>query len=191
MESLQVSKYNMMYVFKTPRLGFRKWKVEDRASFARLNGDEETMKYFPEPMTRKASDDLVDRIELHFEKHGYGYYAVDELSTGKFIGFIGFGRPRFDADFTPCIEIGWRIHKDFWGNGYGTEGALACLDYAFDHLGLEEIYAMTATYNTPSERVMQKIGMMRIGAFDHPLIERGHPLERHVLYRIRRTAAPN
>ena len=176
-----------MYDIRTQRLGLRQWTEVDRDPFAMLNGDRESMKYFPSTMTREASDDLVDRIEKHFQNYGYGYYAVDELSSGQFIGFVGFGRPIFESFFTPCIEIGWRIYKDFWGYGYATEAALACLDHGFDHLGLDEVYAMTSVYNKPSERVMQKIGMVRIGAFDHPLILKGHRLERHVLYHIKKS----
>lgn len=176
-----------MYHIKTRRLGLRPWTEEDREPFARLNGDSESMKYFPGTMSREKSDDLVDRINTHFDQYGYGYYAVDELDSGRFIGFVGFGRPGFESFFTPCIEIGWRMYKDFWGKGYGTEAALACLDYGFDQLGLEEIYAMTSLYNKPSERVMQKIGMSRVGEFDHPLILKGHRLERHVLYHIKKS----
>ena len=177
-----------MYHITTRRLGLRPWKEEDREPFARLNGDPESMKFFPGTLSEEDSNALVDRIINHFNKYGYGYYAVDELSSGMFIGFVGFGRPKFESSFTPCIEIGWRIYKDFWGNGYATEAALACLDHGFDHIGLEEIYAMTSLYNKPSERVMQKIGMQRAGEFDHPLILKGHRLERHVLYHIKKSA---
>lgn len=152
-----------------------------------MNANPEVMRFFPDPMSRAASDDLVDRIECHFEDKGHGFYAVEELKSGAFIGFIGFGTPRFEASFTPCTEIGWRLDNKFWGQGYATEGALACLDYGFDVLGISELYAFTPTYNKPSERVMQKIGMVKVGEFDHPLIEKGHRLERHLIYQIKKS----
>ena len=126
---------------------------------------------------------MLNRINVHFVSFGFGFYAVDLLETQFFIGFIGLGHPRFEAYFTPCVEIGWRILPQFWNKGYATEGALACLDYAFSVLKIQEIYSFTSILNLPSEKVMQKIGMTKLSNFEHPNLEDGHNLRTHVVYK--------
>ena len=113
---------------------------------------------------------------------------MEVKDTGEFIGFTGLNVPTFEAPFLPGVEIGWRLAKGAWGNGYATEAARAALAYAFGPAGLDEIVSFTATTNLPSQRVMQRIGMVHdeAGDFDHPRIEDGHRLQRHVLYRITR-----
>ena len=172
------------YIFKSKRLGFRKWQEYDLQPFAKMNKDTRVMEFFPKTLTKIESDNFVKKIEKHFEDFGYGLYAVDVLADKKFIGFIGFMQPSFEAFFTPCIEIGWRIQHEFWGNGYATEGALRCLKYGFEELNFKEIYSFTATINAKSENVMQKIGMTKIGAFEHPFLENLSLLKTHVLYKI-------
>lgn len=111
---------------------------------------------------------------------------MEVKADGGFIGYTGLHHAVFDTDFCPCLEIGWRLRAEAWGKGYATEGAQACLDYAFDTLHLPEIYSFTSLPNKRSERVMQKIGMQKVKEFDHPLVPCGHPLLRHVLYRIQK-----
>ena len=123
-------------MIQTPRLIIRQWRDSDRAVFAQLNADPEVMKFFPRPLSRAASDAFVDRCVRVIEERGYGLMAVERRDTAEFIGFIGLANPSYDTHFTPCTEIGWRLHKMFWGNGYATEGAAAVLDYAFGTLGL-------------------------------------------------------
>jgi RimJ/RimL family protein N-acetyltransferase len=170
------------YILSTPRLGLRKWIDSDLEPFVRMNEDPEVMRYFPRPMTAEESKVFISRIEKFFHEHGYGLFALEVKATGEFIGYTGFAEPRFEAWFTPCTEIGWRLKREAWRHGYATEAARACLDYGFQTLGLDRVYSFTALSNTPSERVMQKIGMRRVGEFDHPMIADGHPLRRHVLY---------
>jgi RimJ/RimL family protein N-acetyltransferase len=143
------------------------------------------MEYFPAPLTREESDALVDRIEAHFAEHGWGPWAAELRETGEFIGFIGLNVPVFEAHFTPCVEIGWRLAAEHWGRGLATEGAGAVLGYAFTELRLPEVVSFTTVANQRSRRVMEKIGMTRNPAddFDHPGLAEGHPLRRHVLYR--------
>jgi RimJ/RimL family protein N-acetyltransferase len=147
------------------------------------------MEHFPGLMSREQSDAQVERIEAHFEKHGYGGWAVEVKAVTPFAGFIGLTIPRFEAAFTPCVEIGWRLAAEYWGQGYATEGARAALAFGFEELKLDEILSFTVPANVRSRRVMEKIGMRRdIGAdFEHPLLPEGHPLRRHVLYRISRS----
>ena len=171
------------YIFTSERLGFRNWLDEDLPTFAALNSDPVVMEYFPKTLNKEQSQSMVCRMKKHFEDHGYGLYAVDKLENSEFIGFIGFMKPSFDAYFMPCTEIGWRLKKAAWNKGYATEGAKRCLEFGFEELKLSKIYSFTATPNIKSERVMQKIGMQKIGEFEHPGIENGNWLKTHVLYK--------
>lgn len=170
----------------TDRLVLRRWRHEDRHPFAALNANPRVMEHFPKFLTREESDAAVDRIEAHFRDHGFGWWAVEIPGVTPFAGFIGLNHPRFEAPFTPCVEIGWRLAADYWGQGYATEGAQAALKYGFETLGLPEILSFTAVTNHRSRRVMEKLGMTHNAEddFDHPLLPAGHPLQRHVLYRL-------
>jgi RimJ/RimL family protein N-acetyltransferase len=149
------------------------------------------MEHFPGVLSREESDALAARIEAGFEENGFGLWAVEVSDTAPFVGFVGLAIPRFDAHFTPCIEIGWRIAAQYWNRSYATEGARAVLTFGFETLQLDEIVSFTTAGNMPSRRVMEKIGMKHDEAddFDHPLLAAGHPLQRHVLYRRGRQAA--
>jgi RimJ/RimL family protein N-acetyltransferase len=177
---------------RTPRLWLRRWRPEDREPFAALNGDARVMEYFPGTLAREQSDALASRIESQLAQRGYGLWAVEVPGATAFAGFIGLSVPAFDAPFTPCVEIGWRLAAEHWGRGYAPEGARAVLDLAFADLGLAEVVSFTAAGNARSRRVMEKIGMVTRAAddFDHPLVPAGHWLRRHVLYRARRPGVP-
>ena len=172
------------YLFESERLGFRRWKASDREPFAALNANPDVMEFFPKALSRTESDALVDRIEAHFEEKGYGLWAVERKEDGAFIGFIGLLDVNFDIGLENATEIGWRLDQPFWKKGYATEGAKACLAYAFDELGKKEIYSFTSTINAPSEIVMKRIGMEKVGEFEHPRVPEGSPLRKHVLYKI-------
>jgi RimJ/RimL family protein N-acetyltransferase len=174
--------YKKIVILSTPRLGLRRWRAADIPPFAGMNQDPAVREFFPNLMTYDESAASVRLIERHFDEYGYGLYAVDLLSTGEFIGFTGFSHPGFDAWFTPCVEIGWRLRKEAWGQGYATEAAQACLSYGWATLGLTKVLSFTAAVNTRSERVMQKTGMTRVGGFEHPGVAMGHVLRPHVLY---------
>ena len=173
---------------RTERLCLRRWRPADCAPFAAMNADPRVMEYFPALLSREASDERVDRIEAHFEEHGFGLWAVEIAGVTPFAGFIGLSVPRFEAPFTPCVEVGWRLAADCWGQGYATEGAKAALAFGFENLRLAEIVSFTVPANLRSRRVMEKLGMSHHPSedFDHPVLLDGHPLRRHVLYRIRR-----
>jgi RimJ/RimL family protein N-acetyltransferase len=173
---------------QTARLRLRRWRPDDRPAFARLNADPRVMEHFPSVLTREASDALADLIDLHFERHGYGLWAVEIPATAPFAGFIGLSVPAFAAPFTPCVEIGWRLAVEHWGCGYAAEGARAVLACAFDTLDLDEVVSFTVPANVRSRRVMERIGMRRDPAddFDHP-----GGAGRHVLYRITGSRSPN
>ncbi|WP_427889033.1 GNAT family N-acetyltransferase [Kribbella sp. GL6] len=172
----------------TDRLLLRNWRDSDRDPYAELNADPAVMEHFPAPQTRAQSDGLIDRNRPLIEERGWGLWALEVKETGEFIGFTGLSVPSFDAHFMPAVEIGWRLSKGAWGNGYASEAARAALAHGFGPGGLDEIVSFTATTNVPSQRVMQRIGMVHdeAGDFDHPRIEDGHRLKRHVFYRIDR-----
>lgn len=174
----------------TERLLLRPWHTADREPFAEFNADSRVMRYFPSALSREESDALADTIQAHIEQHGWGIWAVEVRRVALFAGFIGLARPRFEAHFTPCTEIAWRLGPDFWGRGYATEGALAALEFGFEELNLHEIVSFTTVANQPSRRVMERIGMVRSPAddFDHPLLPVDHTLGRHVLYRKSKSA---
>ncbi len=153
-----------------------------------MNADPTVMEHFPAPMTREQTDEFIDRISPAIDERGWGLWALEVRDTGEFIGFTGLSVPSFEAHFTPAVEIGWRLAKEAWGNGYATEAARAALAYGFGPARLEEIVSFTATTNRPSQRVMQRIGMTHNVAddFDHTRLPDGHRLQRHVLYRISR-----
>lgn len=174
----------------TARLRLRPWRPEDLLPYAAMNADPRVREHFPKVLTAAESDHEAARIAAHFHEHGFGFWAVEVIGVADFIGFVGLAHPRFEAHFTPCVEIGWRLACEHWGRGYATEGAHAALDYAFRGLGLEEIVAFTVPANWRSRRVMEHLGMRRSGVddFDHPRLPAGHPLRRHVLYRVGRCA---
>ena len=148
-----------------------------------MNEDPAVMEFFPGTLTPNETGTMLQRIEDHFEKYGYGLYVVDLLSTGAFLGFTGFPTPPSRAGSHPVSEIGWRLKKEAWGQGYATlEAASACLQYGCETFGFDKVLSFTAAINKRSERIMQKIGMTHSGVFDHPGVEEGHALRPHVLY---------
>lgn len=173
---------------RTDRLLLRPWREDDLEPFAALNADPAVMEHFAKPLERAESDAFVARIRAHFAREGFGFWAVEAPGIAPLVGMVGLARPAFEAHFTPCVEIGWRLARDYWGRGYATEAARAALGYGFEQLGLGEIVAFTATGNVRSRAVMERIGMARSADddFDHPALPEGHRLRRHVLYRIRR-----
>lgn len=154
-----------------------------------MNADPRVMEHFPAPLSREESDARCAAIEAHFEQNGFGLWAVEVIETASFVGFIGLSLPRFEARFTPCVEIAWRLAADHWGRGFATEGARAVINFGFEHLELKEILSSTVPGNTRSRRVMEKLGMTHNAQddFDHPLLPPGHRLSRHVLYRLSRS----
>jgi RimJ/RimL family protein N-acetyltransferase len=178
---------------RTDRLRLRRWRPADLTPFVALNADPLVMEFFPAALSRVESDALASRIEAHFDKHGFGLWAVEIPDVTSFAGFIGLSVPSFEAPFTPCVEIGWRLAAAHWGLGYATEGARAVLDFGFEELGLAELVSFTVPGNVRSRRVMERIGMAHDPAddFDHPELPDGHRLRRHVLYRMARATRPH
>lgn len=170
---------------RTVRLLLREWRESDLEPFASLNADPKTMTFFPAPLSRRESDAFAQRIAEFFEVHDFGLWAVEVVGEAPFIGFIGLWQPDFEAAFMPATEIGWRIAAPFHRRGFALEGARAVLFHAFTTVGLEEVVSFTAELNEPSWRLMQRLGMEADPAFDfdHPRLDAGSPLRRHVFYR--------
>jgi len=178
----------MRDALRSERLLLRPWRESDRLPFRELNADPRVMEFMPELLTAEASDALLNRAQEHFSRHGFGPFAVELLDSGSFIGFIGLSVPAFDAHFMPAVEIGWRLAFEHWGKGLASEGARAALGFGFNDVGLEQVVSFTTPANLRSRRVMEKLGMTHDPRddFDHPNLPEGHPLRRHVLYRIKR-----
>lgn len=175
-----------MKTIKTKRLILRPWKEDDLEPFAALNADPRVREFFPSLLSKEESNQSIQLFSEHIDKYGWGFWAAELLETGEFIGLIGLQHVNFEAPFTPAIEIGWRLSFKHWGKGYAPEGAQAVLQQGFETLGLKEIVSFTAVGNQRSRQVMEKIGMDHTSDddFDHPKLPKGHPLARHVLYRI-------
>jgi len=178
-----------MTELRTPRLLLRQWRQADLEPFAALNADPEVMRYFPAPLGRAESDALAERAQETIVSQGWGWWALEVIDAAPFVGFVGLSEPRFSAHFTPAIEIGWRLAREHWSNGYATEGARAAVAFGFRELDLDEIVSLTTVANERSRRVMERLGMTHDAAedFDHPGLARDDPLRRHVLYRLART----
>ena len=170
----------------TARLILRPWRDEDLAPLFAINGDPESMRYFAATMTRAESDAWAARMRAHFAEHGWGFWVVEEAATGDFVGVVGLMTIPWQADFTPAVEIGWRIGPRFRRQGNAEEAARAALGFGFATLGLEKIVAFTVPGNAASWKLMEKLGMAPAGTFDHPRLPEGHHYRRHLLYNLTR-----
>ena len=177
-----------MSELSTPRLWLRQWRASDLPPFAALNADPLVMEFMPGRLSPAESDRLARGCGEEIARRGWGFWAVERRESGAFIGFVGLDVPSFEAPFTPCVEIGWRLERASWGQGFATEAGRECLRFAFESLVVEEVVSFTVPLNRRSRAVMERLGMSRdaAGDFDHPRIPAGHPLRRHVLYRLRR-----
>ncbi len=174
-------------MIETARLILRNWRESDREPFQQMNADPRVMEYFPSRLAAKESDAALARLAAHAAEHGFTFWAAELRETGEFAGFIGLARTPFEAHFTPCVEIGWRLLPEFWGRELATEGARGAAKWGFERLAVDEMVAFTAEHNRRSRRVMEKLGMAHddAGGFDHPQLPAGHALKRHALYRLR------
>jgi ribosomal-protein-alanine N-acetyltransferase len=168
------------------RVRLRRWYDADQDAFAAMNSDARVMEFFASPLSWVDSNAMVDRIQQHFGEHGFGLWATEVPGVAPFIGFAGLTWARFSAPFTPCVEVGWRLAFEHWGHGYATEAARLALDYGLGTLALSEVVSFTSATNHRSRAVMERLGMRRDPAedFDYPSFPEGHPLRRHVLYRL-------
>jgi len=174
----------------TERLLLRAWREDDLPAFAALNADPRVAEFLPKCLERAESDALADRIAGHLRQRGFGLWAVEVRGGAPFIGFVGLAVPGFEAHFTPCLEVGWRLAFAHWGRGYATEAARRVLAHGFGPLGRAEIVSFTTRGNRRSRAVMERLSMRHDPADDflHPALPEGHPQRPHVLYRLDRRA---
>jgi len=184
----QIAPLPMTQSLTTERLLLRRWRDADRLPFQRMNADPRVMEFMPGLLSSAASDELITRIEAHFEQHGFGPFAAELREDGGFLGYIGLHIPTFHAEFMPAVEIAWRLAAGYWGRGLATEGARAVARHAFEELGLAGLVSFTVPENLRSRSVMEKLGMTHDPRddFDHPNLPVDHRLRRHVLYRLKR-----
>lgn len=167
----------------TQRLRLRQWVLSDMEPLYQLNCDPEVMAYFPNILTQQQSNDYILELHNRIVQNGFGFWAVEEKSSGSLVGFVGLNEPKYSLPFGPCTEIGWRLAKRFWGKGYASEAAQACLEYGFCERAIERIYSFTAKVNQPSEKVMIRLGMNKLDkTFKHPLVPENSHLSEHLLY---------
>lgn len=172
------------YLFTSQRLGFRNWESADINELHKINSDKKVMEYFPSVSTKQQTIDFIEKMKNQLSEKGFCYFAVDKLEDKNFIGFIGLSEQTFIADFTPFIDIGWRIKNSEWNKGFATEGAIKCLDYAFEVLKIEEIFSIAPKINLKSTHIMEKIGLMKQYEFEHPLLKNEARLKTCVLFKI-------
>ena len=178
----------MEYLFTSERLGFRPWTTDDLEPMAAINADPEVMRHFPKIPDVEDTRDFIERMHRQYVDNSFCYFAVELLESNTFIGFIGLCVISFESKFTPCVDIGWRLKQDEWGKGYATEGAIACLDFGFNTIGLDKIFAVCPIVNLPSENVMKKIGMSKHSLFNHPYLSDYPLLEECYAYVIEKSS---
>lgn len=170
-------------MIETARLILRPWRDQDRAAFADINGDPRVGDWLGGVIDRAASDALMERLSAEIAEQGFGFWAAERKADGRLVGMVGLRR-QTDAPPAPCLEMGWRLAAETWGQGLATEGAAAALRWGFANLSADEILAWTAASNLRSQAVMRRIGMAPDPArdFDHPKLADDHPLRRHVTF---------
>ena len=168
----------------TERLRLREWREADKALLAQIHSDPDVMRFLGGVKTFDETSEIVDRLMEMFRAGEPGFWATERISDGKLIGWIGLHKLGSEYPFGPAVEIGWRLGRGFWNQGYATEGARAALAYAFDILDALRVFAFTALANERSEAVMRRIGMKKVegGDFAHPDLAATHPLCIHLLY---------
>lgn len=171
------------YIFTSDRLGFRNWETTDIDKMYEINSDKKVMEFFPSILTKEQTTEFVERMKTQFKDKGFCYFAVEKLEGNEFIGFIGLSEQTYKADFTPCVDIGWRIKSSEWNKGFASEGAKKCLDYALNELKLEDVYSIAPKVNTKSEHIMTKIGLKKQYEFEHSLLTNNNRLKTCVLYK--------
>lgn len=175
----------MIEPIATERLILRQWKESDLLPFFKINSDPKVMEFFPALLSRKESDEFVSEIQRRIDKNGWGLWAVEENKSKQFIGFVGLNQPKIELFFSPCIEVGWRLAKEYWGKGYATEAGKKALEYAFSVLSANEVVSFTAAINKRSEAVMRRLGMANSHSnFNHPAVPSQSQLYEHILYNI-------
>lgn len=174
----------MTIQLETSRLILRAWQDSDLKTFHEMSQDQDVMRYFPQRLTAAESQRLARLIQSFIEQQGWGFWALELKETGEFLGFTGLHHQPTKFEFSPCTEIGWRLKRSAWRQGYAYEAAVASLSFGFNNLRLDQIVAFTASLNHPSKNLMQRLDMSEINSFEHPDVDENSPLKQHILYAI-------
>lgn len=174
----------MKIITETERLIIRHYKEDDFAAFLDMNSNEEVMRYFPKCLDEQGSREFFTKINTRIKESGKCFWAIELKENNEFIGFVGLSEPNFEEEFIPCTEIGWRLRRKYWGRGYATEGAKACLEVGWKYYNLDEILAFAVKENIPSLNVMKKIGMHYVKNFMHPQLNESPEIQECVLYKM-------
>lgn len=172
----------MKYIFTSDRLGFRNWRSSDLTFLNKLNSNKEVMKYFPKTSSKNENMKFILKMKSMFNTKGYCYFVVESLQSKEIIGFIGLAYQDYEAEFTPAIDIGWRLMPEFWGKGFATEGARRVLIFAQNDLQIKTIFAIAPVINHRSIEIMERIGMSYQYDFNHSKLHAYKSIETCSLY---------
>ena len=176
-----------MIELETEHLILRQWKEEDFFCYAKLTSSTEVMKYFPKTLTREQSNTAARKFMRLLVEKSWGFWAVEEKSSGKFIGYAGLHEPKTQFPFSPCVEIAWRMADKYWDNGYVLELGREILRCSFEVINLEEVVYFSSIHNIKGEEIAKALGMKKEEKnFNHPFVNLEHDLSEHYLYRIKK-----
>jgi RimJ/RimL family protein N-acetyltransferase len=175
-------------VIDTERLILRGWRAADVDPFNAMCRDPEVMRYLGPPESREQTAAALDRQNGFLTSVGHCFWAVERRADGTLLGFCGIKPGAAGTPIEQDIEIGWRLGRAHWGQGYAREAAEASLAWGWVNTAAPLISAITVQANTASWGLMERIGMTRVvgGDFVHP--NAAPPLNPHILYRIDRPA---
>jgi RimJ/RimL family protein N-acetyltransferase len=170
-----------MTEIRTPRLILRRWYDDDLAPMAEIHADPQVMRWIRDGSVRDLDHTAqdIERWEEEWEEEGFGLFAVELLASGELAGFTGLSVPTFLPEVLPAVEIGWRLGRQFWGQGYASEAAHAALEFALQDRALDRVISIARVGNDASENVMRKLGMAPERETKHPVY--GHPLRVHTI----------
>ena len=155
----------MNVILETARLRLRQLVADDRDFMAEMLADAEVMRYYPRRLTRELSSDWIARQMARYQADGYGLWLAEEKATGDPVGQVGLVRQEING--ADECEVGYLIHQPYWRQGFATEGALACRDYAFTTLHKPRVISLVRPENAASQGVAKKLGMEVIGRAPH------------------------
>jgi len=168
-------------ILETIRLHLRKIRQSDYASLCEILQDDDVMHAYEGAFDDRETQEWLDRQLQRYQTHGFGLWAVILKDTGQMIGQCGLTMQ--DWNGKPALEIGYLFQKAFWHQGYATEAAIACREYAFDKLKAEEVFSIIRDTNIPSQSVAKRSGMTPCGTLTKHY--RGVEMP-HLVFRVQR-----
>jgi len=156
----------MDIILETPRLTLRQFTADDVDNLFNLNSDPEVMRYLtgglPTPRDEIRDQMIPFHLAVYDRLDRLGTWAAETTATGEFLGWFHF-RPGPDNDITN-IDLGNRLRRAAWNQGYSTEGSRALIDRGFTELGVQRVFAHTMTMNARSRHVLEKCGLRLVNS---------------------------